>query len=51
MENAGKRMDFNKDINHHEGGIQSSIGFSAYKVNIGVTFRHSLSPTIINTPV
>ena len=21
--NAGKRMDFNKDINHHEGGIQS----------------------------
>lgn len=48
--NAGKRMDFNKDINHHEGGIQSNIGFSAYKVNIGVTFRRSLSPTIINTP-
>ncbi len=46
----GKPMVFTKDIYQHEGGIQSTIGFSAYKINLGGTIRYSLSPTIIRKP-
>lgn len=44
----GILMAFNKDIYHHEGGMQYSIGLCVYNLRMEIVSRTGLSPILIH---
>jgi hypothetical protein len=44
----GIPMAFNKDIYHHEGGMQYSLGLCVYNLRMEAVSRLALSPLLIH---